>query len=49
MKDFHHHYDEDFFKKYNWVSCYECDKIFYDIEELVEHQERCDKPYKENK
>ena len=38
------YYDEEFFKKYGWVSCYECDTIFYDIEELVEHQEECDRP-----
>ena len=44
MGDIHHHYDEDFFKKWGWVSCYECDEIFYIIEELIEHQTKCDKP-----
>tara|TARA_Y100000310_G_scaffold298908_1_gene333288 strand:+ start:510 stop:659 length:150 start_codon:yes stop_codon:yes gene_type:complete len=44
MKDFHQYYDEDFFKKWGWVSCYECDEIFYIIEELIEHQEECDRP-----
>jgi len=43
------YYCREFFEMHGWVSCYECDKIFYDIEKLVEHQERCDKPYKENK
>jgi len=42
MGENHHYYDEDFFKKYGWVSCYECDTIFYDIEKLIEHQEECD-------
>ena len=52
MEEIHHYYDEDFFKKYGWVSCYECDKIFYDVDELIEHQEKigpkgcypCNKP-----
>ena len=43
MEDLHHSYDEDFFKEYGWVSCYECDTIFYVIDELVEHQRECDK------
>ena len=42
MGDIHHYYDEDFFKKYGWVSCYECDEVFYVIEELVEHEKTCD-------
>jgi len=31
-------YDEDFWKENGWVSCFECDIIFYDLDELVEHQ-----------
>ena len=46
MGEIHHYYDEDFFKIWGWGICYECDKIFYNIEELVEHQEECDKPKK---
>ena len=49
MSDSHQFYDEEFFRKYGWCSCYECDEIYYDIDKLIEHQERCDKPYKENK
>ena len=41
------YYDEEFFKKYGWVSCYECDKIFFKIDELVKHQKECDDPKKE--
>ena len=44
MGEIHQQYDEDFFKKYGWVCCYECDKIFFVIEELIEHQEECDRP-----
>ena len=43
MGEIHQQYDEDFFKKYGWVCCYECDKIFFVIEELIEHQEECDR------
>jgi hypothetical protein len=42
MGEDHQHFNEDFLKKYGWVSCYECDKIFYDVDELIEHQENCD-------
>jgi len=31
-------YDEDFWEENGWVSCFECDIIFYDLEELFEHQ-----------
>ncbi len=41
------YYCEDFFDMYGWVSCYECDIIFYDIDKLIEHQKECDKPKKE--
>jgi len=43
MKENHHYYDEDFFKIWGWISCYECDKIFYNVEKLIEHQKECDK------
>ena len=32
------HYDKEFWEKYGWVSCYECDIIFTDLEKLYEHQ-----------
>jgi len=31
-------YDKDFWEKYGWVSCFECDIIFEDLEKLFEHQ-----------
>ena len=42
MGEIHHYYDEDFFKKYGWVSCCECDEVFYDIDKLIEHEKMCD-------
>ena len=42
MKEIHHYYDEDFFKKYGWVSCCECDEVFYDMKKLIEHEKMCD-------
>ena len=42
MKENHHYYDEDFFKKYGWVSCCECDEVFYDIDKLIKHEKMCD-------
>ena len=33
------YYDKDFWEKYGWVSCFECDKIFEDLEKLFEHQD----------
>ena len=47
MAEDHQYYDDDFFKLEGWVSCYECDIIFYDIDKLIEHQKECDKPKKE--
>ena len=44
MVEDHQYYDDDFFKLEGWVSCYECDIIFYDIDKLIEHQKECDKP-----
>ena len=32
------YYDKDFWEKYGWVSCFECDIIFEDLEKLFEHQ-----------
>jgi len=32
------HYDEEFYSKYGWASCFECDEVFYNLEELDEHQ-----------
>jgi len=32
------YYDKDFWEENGWVSCFECDIIFYDLEELFEHQ-----------
>ena len=31
-------YDKDFWEKYGWISCFECDIIFTDLEKLFEHQ-----------
>jgi|TARA_B100000929_G_scaffold287478_1_gene274234 hypothetical protein len=32
------YYNKDFWEKYGWVSCFECDEIFEDLEKLFEHQ-----------
>ena len=32
------YYDKDFFKRFGFASCFECDKIFTDLDELAEHQ-----------
>jgi hypothetical protein len=32
------YYDKEFFKEHGWVTCFECDKIFENLEELFEHQ-----------
>ncbi|RZD41570.1 MAG: hypothetical protein CXT73_04725 [Methanobacteriota archaeon] len=32
-------YDKNFYKKYGFASCFECDKTFTDLDELAEHQE----------
>ena len=32
-------YDKEFWEKHGWVSCFECDIIFEDLEELFEHQQ----------
>ena len=32
------YYDKNFWEKYGWVSCFECDIIFTDLEKLFEHQ-----------
>ena len=32
------YYCKDFWEEEGWVSCFECDIIFYDLEELFEHQ-----------
>jgi len=32
------YYDKDFWEEEGWVSCFECDIIFYDLEKLYEHQ-----------
>ena len=33
-------YDKDFYEKYGFVSCFECDETFTDLDELAEHQEK---------
>jgi len=33
------YYCKDFWEEEGWVSCFECDKIFYDLEKLYEHQD----------
>ncbi len=32
-------YDKNFYKKYGFASCFECDKTFTDLDELAKHQE----------
>jgi len=32
------YYDKDFWEEEGWVSCFECDIIFEDLEKLYEHQ-----------
>ena len=32
-------YDEIFFEKWGWASCFECDIIYYNLDELAKHQE----------
>ena len=32
-------YDKDFYEKYGFVSCFECDETFTDLDELAKHQE----------
>jgi len=38
LDDLARYYDKDFWEKNEWVSCFECDIIFTDLEELFEHQ-----------
>jgi len=33
------YYCKDFWEEYGWVSCFECDIIFEDLEKLFEHQD----------
>ena len=33
------YYEKSFWKEYGWASCFECDKIFEDLEKLFEHRE----------
>jgi hypothetical protein len=30
--------EENFYKKYGFASCFECDETFTDLDELAEHQ-----------
>jgi|TARA_R110000765_G_scaffold31124_1_gene72900 hypothetical protein len=39
LNDLAKYYDKEFWKKYGWVSCFECDIIFENLEKLFEHQE----------
>jgi len=39
LDDLARYYDKDFWEKNKWVSCFECDEIFEDLEKLFEHQE----------
>ena len=32
------YYNKNFWEKYGWASCFECDMIFEDLEKLFEHQ-----------
>ena len=40
MDNLARYYDKDFWGKYEWISCFECDIIFTDLEKLFEHQKR---------
>ena len=31
---------QDFYEKYGFNSCFECDEIFTDVEELKEHESK---------
>ena len=42
MSNSHLFYDEEFFRKYGWCSCFECDEVFYNMDELIEHEKTCD-------
>tara|TARA_B100001245_G_C22538174_1_gene270072 strand:- start:43 stop:207 length:165 start_codon:yes stop_codon:yes gene_type:complete len=33
-------YDKEFYNKYGWASCFECDEIFTDLNKLADHQEK---------
>ena len=33
-------YDKDFYEKYGFVSCFECDETFTELDELAKHQEK---------
>jgi len=33
------YYNKDFWKTNGWASCFECDTIFEDLEELSDHQD----------
>ena len=33
------YYEERFWKENGWASCFECDEIFEDLEQLFEHQD----------
>ena len=33
-------YDKDLYEKYGFVSCFECDETFTDLDELAKHQEK---------
>ena len=33
------YYNKDFWKEYGWASCFECDIIFEDLENLFKHQD----------
>ena len=37
MKD---DYDKEFYNKYGYACCFECDKIFTDLNKLAVHQEK---------
>ena len=34
-------HEEDFLTKNGWCSCYECDKIFFNISKLKTHLDEC--------
>ena len=39
MNELAKYHDNEFWEENGWVSCFECDKIFEDLEKLYEHQD----------
>ena len=33
--------EEDYYARMGWCSCPECDRVFYDWEQFLQHAEQC--------